>query len=197
MDNIIKVIQESIPLTPVQIELVKSKFHFKRVVAADMFLREGEVCRFEAFLTKGLVRTYYNIEGNERIIQFNYEGHWIGDFKSLLLQTPSKLHIQALENCECYIIYKHDIEVLNQQIPNWASVSQKAYEGLFLSKEQHLEQLLTSTAEERYLNLLENQAHMLQRIPQYYLAQYLGVRAESLSRIRNRIAKRTVLNPSQ
>lgn len=183
-------ITKIISITGKEIDVLKSKFKKKTLKVSEVLHSKGTVCNFEAFVQKGMLRSYYTVEnGTERIIQFFEEGQWVGDFDSFLSSSPSKFTIQALENCELIIFSKETINLLSNQISNWSILREFFYKKIFIQKDKHTESLLTSTPEQWYTNLLKNRPQLLNRVPQYFIAQYIGIQPESLSRIRKRIAK--------
>ncbi|WP_074407960.1 MULTISPECIES: Crp/Fnr family transcriptional regulator [Aquimarina] len=180
--------------TKEQADMIKSKHSFISLKPNEVLLSQGNVCNFEAFLIKGLLRSYYTIEGNERIIQFFKEGDCVSDFKSYLSQKPSKLTIQAIEGSEFFICFKKDLDDLTYKIPSWNNYRKKFYEDLFIIMENITESILTTSPEERYTTLLNETPELINRLPQYYVAQYVGVKPESLSRMKRRIIGKRSFN---
>lgn len=187
---VLQQIASIIPLTEAHQQLIASKIKQRQLAPSEMLHRAGSICNFEGYIHKGMVRSYFNINGNDRIIEFAHERQWVCDFKSLLSQTVSNINIQAIEPTEVYLFAKYDLDILNIEIPNWDKLGKLFYEKLFVEKEKLIESLLVHTPEQRYLHLMDKQPQLIKRIPQYYLAQYVGVKPESLSRIRKRIAQR-------
>lgn len=149
-ENIFKQISKAICLTEKDIHLLRSKLHPKLIKASEIIHSQGSVCNFEAYIQKGILRSFYTINGNERIIQFFEEGQWVGDFKSFVSRKPSKITIQAIEDCELYVLSKDGVNILSDQILNWDKIGEIFYKNLFIQKDRDTESLLTSTPEERY-----------------------------------------------
>lgn len=189
IEKIITTISKFIFLTNEEADLIRNNLVILKVKANEIIHSEGTICNFEAFIETGLLRTYYVINGNERIIHFFKENEWISDFKSFILQEPSKITIQAIEDCELVLIRKTHIHLFSKNISNWDTLGKLFFKKLFIQNFNHIESLLTNTPEERYIYLLENNSDLINRIPQYLIAQYIGVQPESLSRIRKRISK--------
>ncbi|WP_109097739.1 Crp/Fnr family transcriptional regulator [Aquimarina sp. AU58] len=183
--------------TKEQIDTIKNKHFSITLKSNEILLPQGKVCDFEAFLVKGLLRSYYTIEGNERIIQFFKEGDCVGDFKSYLSQKPSKLTIQAIEDCEFFMCFKKDLDDLTYKIPSWNSYRKRFYENLFMIMENITESILTTSPEKRYTTLLNQTPELINRIPQYYIAQYVGIKPESLSRLKRRIIRKKIFNSNK
>jgi CRP-like cAMP-binding protein len=156
----------------------------------EHFLREGEVCKQIGYVHKGCLSYYRLLEnGKKSIIQFAFEDWWIGDLESFLNQKPAATFWQALEDCELICISRNDFE-------RWTATSE-AFRSSFVRKTQTayikaLERAArdkSENAEEKYLRMLKEYPQIIQRVPQYDVAAYLGITAESLSRIRRKIAK--------
>jgi len=175
--------------TPAEIQLFKSKLLTKELQPLEVLHSEGVICEYEAFVEKGLLRSYYHKNEVEHINQFFFEGQWVADYESFLTQSPSKVTIQALEACQLLIMSKSDIDFLSTQLPNWNALGKQFFERLYIKKEKRNASLFLTSATERYLALLEEQPRLVQRVPQYYIAQYIGVKPESLSRIRKKLAR--------
>lgn len=183
-------ISKIISITEKELSVLKDTFNKKTLKISEILNLKGSVCNFEAYVQKGVLRSFYTIEnGTERIIQFFEEGQWVGDLESFLSSSPSKFTIQALENCELIFFSKETINTLSTQICNWGKLREFFYEKILIRKDKHPQALLTNTPEQWYTDLLKNRPKLLNRIPQYHIAQYIGVQSESLSRIQKRITK--------
>ncbi len=152
---------------------------------------QGEVARFETFVTKGCLRTFYMDEkGQEHIAQFAVEGWWIGDLYSFLTQTPSRYSIEALENCELLQIDKNALEALYLKVPKMERFFRIIIQNAFIASQNRIISTMSKTADERYLEFISKYPNIEQRVPQYQVAAYLGVTAEFLSRIRKKFARK-------
>ncbi|MEO8533708.1 MAG: Crp/Fnr family transcriptional regulator [Flavobacterium sp.] len=154
------------------------------------FLEAGTVCSYFGFLLKGSVRYYFVKDGTEITGYFSYENEFIGAYKSFLTGTPSLNYIQALEDSEIILINKADMDlmldnpVLSLQLER---LRRLMAEYIIVCYEDRASSFVTQTPEQRYLKLLETGKDILQKVPQHYIANYLGITAVSLSRIRKRI----------
>lgn len=156
----------------------------------DFLHRQNELCRRIAFVHKGCLINYHiDSKGDEQIIYFALEDWWVADLQSLFLQIPSQFNLQALENCELLVSTKMEFEKAFEAVPAFEKFyrlkTQKAY-----TKTQQAVAEKSETAEDRYIKLLKTSPSLLQRVPQHYLASYLGIKPQSLSRIRKKILKR-------
>jgi len=162
----------------------------KTLKRKEYLLREGEVCKTENFITKGCLRTYTIDEnGFEHILMFAIEDWWIGDPYGFWTQTPSTHFIDALENSELLQISKPDLDKLLETVPKFERFYRVVFQNALIAERQRINQNLSLTAEQRYLNFIKKYPKMEQRISQKHIATFLGITPEFLSMIRNKIAK--------
>lgn len=169
-----------------------SLLKFKEIKKNDFVLRENDTCKFIGLLEEGSMRTFYvNEKGEDVSFLFHFnqqiEDIVFTDYEGFLLGTKSKLNIQALENSKVYFIDKDDWNKLFNKNAFWLCFSKKMTEKVYLSAKKRVEDLLYYSPENRYLKLLKENPQIFQKIPQKYIASYLGITPQSLSRIRNRI----------
>lgn len=156
----------------------------------EFFTRQGERCRYLAFVNSGCLRAYHtNDKGDEFTMYFAFVNWWTGDKTSFYSGTPSRFSVQALEETEIFRADKTQWEDALDKIAvfeKWYRVkTRKSYEAT----QQKIIDTQTESAEEKYVKLLKNAPEIVQRIPQHYIASYLGIRPQSLSRIRKNISK--------
>jgi CRP/FNR family transcriptional regulator, anaerobic regulatory protein len=164
-----------------------TKLQVKEYKKKELILREGEVCKYAYFINYGCLRYYYNVEGQENTAQFFFENGWYADYESFLSGKPSKQNIETLEKSEMLLLAAKDLQQLYIDIPKFERFGRLMAENAFLGVRQRSEMLENQTAEERYLNLMKERPKVFERIPQHYIASYLGIKPPSLSRIRKRI----------
>jgi CRP-like cAMP-binding protein len=152
------------------------------------FLKEGQVCKGMALVYKGGLRYFSRNEKGDYTIGFAFEGEWLGDYESLLLQIPSPDFIEALEDCELFTLSYFDMQELYQHSQRFERFGRLIAEKLFIDTAKSKRNLMLQTAEERYLELLTNQPHIFERLPQHLIASHLGIQPQSLSRIRAKIS---------
>jgi CRP-like cAMP-binding protein len=114
---------------------------------------------------------------------------WIGDLYSFLTQTPAIYYIDALEDTEILQISKHDLDTLFQHVPKFERFYRMVFQNALIAQRQRINQNLSFTAEQRYLNFIDKYPEMEQRISQKHVAAFLGITPEFLSMIRRKIAK--------
>ncbi|MCE3227156.1 MAG: cyclic nucleotide-binding protein [Bacteroidetes bacterium] len=167
-----------------------SQHYFKPVSLekGEVFLKAGEICTKAAFISSGILRTFYYNEKDEEITYcFCEAGKFSTAFQSFIEQTPSKLSIQALVPSELFVIEYADLQTLYQNFPEWQQTGRILVEREFLQLEKYASSLNLETAKEKYLRLAEQQPLVIQFAPVQYIASYLGVSRETLSRIRSQI----------
>lgn len=155
------------------------------------YLTAGDVTRGKAYLNKGCTRTYVVEEsGKEHILFFGFEDWWLGDFESYHTQRPGKQYVQALEDCELLCISRGDFEGLIETIPKLASWDAVKPRKMIFAALDRLNEVKTMSAEERYLNLIKKHPEINQRVSLQYIAAYLDIEPQSLSRMRKRLTFR-------
>lgn len=150
-------------------------------------LKQGQPEQWLYFLEKGIIRLFVEQGEKEITFDFAFPGSFFCAFTSYLTRTPVAYHVQALTACSVYQIHRDDLEALYQSSPSALAVGKWAAEQQFLRKSARELSLLTQTPEQRYLALLQHQPDLVQYIPLQYLASYIGITPQALSRIRRRI----------
>ena len=168
-----------------------SCFRVKTIPRKDYFLRAGECCNSKAYLNKGCTRNFViDEQGHERILLFAFEDWWLGDMESYYSGIPATTYIQMLEDSEVLVISKESFRKSEEDIPKLKQwYSHKMLRSAAASMNRIVE-MKTLSAEERYLKLVEKQPYIFQRIPLQYIASYLNIEPQSLSRMRNRLSNK-------
>ncbi len=147
----------------------------------------GEIVRHVCFVVKGCLRHYYmSDDATERIIYFAEENWWCGDLVSFRQKTPTNLSLQALEQCELMIIEKDAFECALEKFPGFREYYIRGTQKVYTKLQEQVGQSLADSAETKYKRLLLERPSLVQRVPQHYLAAYLGITPETLSRIRKK-----------
>lgn len=170
-----------------------SDFYKKKTVSKHEFLlQEGEICRETIFVESGLLRMYsVDQQGKEHIIQFAPEKWLISDRSSLFFKEKSKYFIDAIEDSEVYLLSRHFFNKLYSQSPNVGINNEILLQKHVQSLQNRINSLLADTAEQRYLSFIKMYPDILQRVPQWMVASYLGIMPESLSRVRRELARKS------
>ena len=187
-----KKIQEKVTLTEDEFNYCKTLFLPKKLRKRQYLLQEGDVCKYQAFVEKGILRSYtIDEKGNEHILQFASEGWWMADLSSFLTGEPSVFNMDALEDAELLLITKASWELLLQKIPKLEHYFRILIQNHLISTQKRLMQSLSEQAEERYIRFTKTYPDCMQRVPQHMIASYLGISRETLSRIRKQLVART------
>jgi CRP-like cAMP-binding protein len=186
-DSIKRSLDKYIDLTEDEFEIFCSYLEKQTLKKKEVFLRAGDVCRHVFFINSGCMRYFYTVDGEERIGQFFTENDWFTEYESFLTQRPSTQTIDALEPCDLLVLSYQHLQMLYTVIPKFERFGRLMAEQNFIGVKHRYSPLLNETPEARYLHLIQTRPQLIQRIPQHYLASFLGIKPESLSRIRKRI----------
>jgi len=156
--------------------------------AKDYFLTEGKICVEIGFINKGCFRTYYLSDGKEINTHFTFENEFVTDYDSFLQEKPSRYFIQALEDAEIVTFNLPALKNAYDQSQNWERFGRMVAEQSYKLTTRRVESFLFMDGEERYLDVQKNQPRIMERIPLYHIASYIGLERESLSRLRKKIA---------
>jgi CRP-like cAMP-binding protein len=163
-------------------------FTRKELKKSEYFLREGQQCQHLAYIMQGAMMCYYNKNGKRFIDEFSLDHEFITDYTSFLQQSPSNKNIQCLEDTTAFIISREKLDGLyRQNQADFERLGRVMAEQLYLQWHEKSKSLLMDNATERYTKLIQNRAQLPQRVPQYLIAEYLGITPESLSRIRKSV----------
>jgi CRP-like cAMP-binding protein len=195
MDNGILMVLENIGkhirLTPEEAAHFTALLTRKTLKKKQFLLREGEVCRHSAFVTKGCLRSYtLDHNGFEHILQFAPADWWIADMYSLLSQQPGNLNIDALEDSEVLLLSKQDQEQLYHDIPKFERFFRIITENSLVSNRQRVIDNMSLSAQERYEAFCKRYPTLIHCLPQKQVAAYIGVTPEFLSKMKAGLLRR-------
>jgi CRP-like cAMP-binding protein len=185
--QILKSIQSVVKLNETEIASLINILEIKKLKKKEFLLQEGKVCDRISFINSGIVRLYYNVDGLENTVQFFFPNSWYTDYASFLTGQPSMENIQSLEPTEVLQIRKKDLYEHYDRFHAFERVGRIFAEQAFLSVNRLNQMLTNEEPQERYLNLIKQRPELIEKIPQHYIASYLGIKPESLSRIRKRL----------
>jgi CRP-like cAMP-binding protein len=170
-----------------------SKSKSLHVRKGETIVKEGQLCHSIYFIHSGVISLFLLKDGEEHVKDFSLSGKFITAYTSMSTGQPSQIFLRAEQDCELSVWDAYYFQELIRQSQKWSLFALKIAEYLFYRKEKREISMLLHTAEERYQNMLNEFPSLPQEFPQYLLASYLGIKPQSLSRIRNNISHRTKL----
>lgn len=184
-----KYLQQFPNYTPEAFEKAKPFLSTKRVEAGSYFLKQGYISKHIGFIEEGLFRMYYLHDGKEITNCFCKENTITCSYRSMITAQESDFAIQAIEDSILTVFSYESLQRLYSQDMFWQQVGRLAAESEFINTECHNRFLNDLSATERYLQVLEEDGELLQRVPLNHIASYLQVSPETLSRIRKKISR--------
>lgn len=189
-EQLLKTVQQKVTLTSDEAELLKQFFTLKKVRKRQYMLNEGEVCKYNLFVAKGLLRAFGVEEnGYEQVVQFAVEGWWISDLNSFFSGDVAVYNIEALEDCELLLLTRQSMDEMLEKLPKMERYFRLLMQNHIVALRQRIIASQRHSAEERYIRLIEGFPTILVRVPQQYIASYLGMTPETLSRVRKQISE--------
>jgi len=167
-----------------ELEEVKHFFSLKKFKKGDFLCVPGETAHEIGFILKGAFRVYYLVEGKESTRFLGCENAFITSTPSFTTQTPSTEYVEALENAELLMLSFQDLQKMYKLSHKWERVVRLLAEYSYVEQQQRIYSLIALSAQERYESLVQSRPDLIQRVPQYIIANYLGISPETLSRIR-------------
>lgn len=188
-NQLINRIKQYIELSKKDIAVIETLFEKRTLIKGEMFLQEGKICRDLGFINKGLVCYYVTSDGTEVVHAFAMENEFICNYDSLINKTVSYKNIIALEPTELLCISSNKLQQLYNTISNGERFGRLHMEDVYTDAIKHIISFYTDSPQQRYGEFVRNRKELFQRVPQYYVASYIGIKPQSLSRIRKRLLK--------
>lgn len=187
-EAIVAHLRRAVPFSDEEVAAMLALLRPQTFAKGAFFLKEGEVCRDVLFITSGLMRVYYVNEGRENIRQFMFENSFITEYESFLSRKPSHYFIDAVEPTHALALSFEDLEALEQRFTHFLRFGKMMAESVVVHVGNRYMSLIRDDATTRYLTLMKERPKVMQRVPQYMIASYLGITPEALSRIRKELA---------
>jgi CRP-like cAMP-binding protein len=184
---IIQYISQFVRLSQEDISAIMETTRIRMFKKGTILLREGQMANLCYFNLKGCVRQYYLLNGLEKTTNFYTEGEPIAPNEGSAKNQPSRFYLACVEDCLLSVGSPEDETRFFQKFPKFEAICRAVLEEQLLKSQENFAAFMINTPEERYLALLQERPDLLDRVPQYQLASYLGIQPESLSRIRKRI----------
>ncbi|WP_438711426.1 Crp/Fnr family transcriptional regulator [Aquimarina muelleri] len=187
MHEIRKFIDTISPMNNSDWDFFSSKLQEVKFKKNTTLLQIGKVENYLSFISKGIIRLYIPRVESDLTFGFLFDNEFVTAYDSLLTQSPSEYQIETLTETILWKISNKDLQEVYEKTNNGNIIGRKMAENMFLIKSKRELSLLSRTAEERYLDLFSDRPNLLQQIPLKYIASYIGVTPQALSRIRKRI----------
>jgi CRP-like cAMP-binding protein len=173
-----------------ELRLIDTHFEVKQISKKEILLNDHSICDFIGFIVNGTIRHFHIKDGIEKTCDISFENAWVTDFQSFIHGTPCIMNLQALEPTTLLIIKRENLYKLYAQCNKYESFGRLMAEEVAQRATEMAMSFSSDKPEERFNKLLKKQPDLFQRIPQKYIANFLGVSPESLSRIQKRIIQK-------
>ena len=178
-------LSRSVRLSEAEIKIFENSLELRLIPKKTILLQAGEVCNFEAYINKGCIREYFiDDAGIELTLQFATEDWWVSDITSFEDQIPSDMYIETLEDCELLVLTRQSKENLINEVPQLERMFRLMIQRHLSKLQKRLFKTVSSTAMDQYIEFVTRYPTISQRVSQQYIASYLGITPEFLSRLR-------------
>lgn len=186
-----KYLENRTTLSEQDFEHIESLCTLKIIRKRQYLLQAGDVWKYDAFICRGLLKQYHlDQKGQEHIMQFAPENYWIGDRESMASGLPSRYNIDAIEESEVLLIKDSDFEMLRKTIPAFNDFVDQTIKKNVQVLQARIHSNIILSSEEKYNNFVKQYPDIANRVPQHMIASFLGISAETLSRIRSQSARK-------
>ncbi|MEM9919198.1 MAG: Crp/Fnr family transcriptional regulator [Bacteroidota bacterium] len=190
MKSVAEHVGELVSIPREKLEFLEKQYYVsKKAKAGEYIVKQGEVCRNVCFLQEGTMIMVYERKERTFIKDFIFKNDFASVHQSLITKQPARYALKAISDCVYQSAAYEDLERIYKEYPALNDMSKKFTETIYLNMTQRFESIITLSAEERYLELLERRPPLLSEVPLYMIASYLGITDVALSRIRKRISQ--------
>lgn len=186
--DLVSTINQFATLSEEEIEALSSCVKLQKLDKNVCFIDEGEIANYIAYVRSGYLRVHFNKEGDEITRDISSVNSFVTALTSFITKKPSFEIVSTITDCELLLISREDLNYLYQTYNKWQMIGRRVVEEMFVRSQKRIYSLLTRTAEERYMKLFTDKPDMLQNVPLQYIASYLGITSQSLSRLRRNIS---------
>ncbi len=173
-----------------ELSLIDTNFEIKHLTKKELLLENNSICNFIGFIVIGTIRYFHIKDGVEKTCDISFENAWVTDFQSFIHATPCIMNLQALESTTLLLIKKENLYNLYKQCAKYETFGRIMAEQVAQRATEIAMSFSSDKPEERFNKLLKKQPDLFQRVPQKYIANFLGISPESLSRIQKRIIQK-------
>ena len=189
-DKLKKYCSSVVSLTELELKLIDNYFEQHQLNKKELLLKDGAGCDFIGFVAEGSIRHFHIKDGVERTCDISLEQSWVTDFQSFTYSTEAIMNLQALEPTIIFLVRKDNLFKLYTECPKYETFGRVMAENIAQRATEIAMSLSSDKPEERFNKLLNKRLDLFQRVPQKYIANFLGVSPESLSRIRKRVLQK-------
>lgn len=189
IENLIRNFQQFGSLTQEEILSIEASSELRSFKKGDFLLKEGQSSELSYFVLEGCIRQYNLSDGDEKTTRFFTENDWVISVGGAPENPPSMHNWICMENCTLVVGNEEKAQLLFAQHPRLEGISRKIVETAFSDIQRSIVSYYSESPEQRYLSLIRHHPQLIHRVPQYHIASYIGVKPESLSRIRRRIVR--------
>lgn len=186
---LIDILATMTPLSEEEKMDIKQFIPIKEFEKGTHLMKEGQIARDAYFVIKGCIREYQLMDGEEKTTAFFIEQESAANFNSLANATPSTSNFICNENTTVAILNIEKEKELYRKYPRFETICRTGMEKMLGEKQNQLAEMIALKPEQRYLKLQEQRPELINRVPQFQIASYLGIQPETLSRIRKRLVK--------
>jgi CRP-like cAMP-binding protein len=191
---LVKFLSAAFPLSPELQAAVQQIVTKRNIKKKQVFVKEGEMCTTIYFIIKGLTRAYLLRNGKDITLWISIEDEFETAVEGFFNGKPAKENIEALEDCMLESIEAKDLEALSEKFPEVNIIIRQLMQEYYIGSEERALMGRLASADEKYNYMIEIRPHLLARVPLKYLASFLGIRLETLSRLRNKRSRRKVVD---
>lgn len=185
--NLTVFISQFVHFTKDDLKSLENKVEIIQLKKNQIFINEGDIADKIAFTNKGYLRVYYNFDGDEITRDITPLHTFATALPSFISQKPSFEVISAITDCELITICRTDLEYLYSNYPKWERLGRRIIEEMFVESQRRVYSFITETAETRYKKIVKQYPDMIRDVPLKYIADFLGIKLQSLSRLRKSI----------
>jgi CRP-like cAMP-binding protein len=186
-EKLVKFIEGNVSIERFDIDLIKNHFEPITVNKNVLLEKENRIANYLYFINSGYIRVFHVADGVEITTHINCQFNFITSFNSFITATPAQDNVVSITQSELLRISKKNLDSLYQHSQKWTAFCKYVYEQSLSFNEGRMNDMLALSAEKRYLKLMAMQPELIQHVPLQYIASYLGIKPESLSRIRRQV----------
>lgn len=187
-EKIIRLLSEMTIIEDTDRDIIVRSFEPVSYPKRTILGKENSIVKYMYFINSGYLRTYYFRDGIEITNNINCPLGFMTAYTSYASQKPSQEILECITDCDLLRIEKHRLDTLFSQDPKWSEIGRIVNERIALYNEERARRMVSTSARQRYLNLITEHPDYVQNVPVQYIASFIGIKPESLSRIRKAIS---------